>query len=329
MNCERPQLNAHEWVPLPINSIIVEPDRRLSEAHIARLQDSYARLGGQLLLQPVLVDARFRLIDGAHRLEAARRSGWSRIAALVFTGVEERSWPLIELEANRVRKTPTPLELEAVWRSHYEPEFRARARARRLSALRRKTSGLVLRNTENEEEGVQGALSAAKAAKQTTGLSIETLNKISAIRAMAEDRDIAADLRTSAVRSLQRLSRPGTSVDALYRSLVEGSRGPDPKNEEVARLERRLDRMLEESSLLAERLQGSLGTELGSAIRASPSAREQLRAVRVSLAQALAATVSIECRIESDRVAALRRLGTEVSRLLSKTSVDQLGIEKP
>lgn len=342
MNTTKGCSGSHRWASIPISSIRVCDDRPLLEGHVLRLQESYARLGGQLLLQPILLDGDLLLIDGAHRLEAARRSGWYRVAALIFEGATKSQWSLIEIEANRVRKQPTPLELESVWRSHYEPEFRARAKTRRLAALRKDMNaqpntaaimgmpGSVLGNTNNRARAEQ-PLSIAKAAKLTTGLSIDTLNKISEMRGVAESATDTMELRELAAEALRKVDRPGASVDAAHRQLMQAAartmqvakgisdgQGPLP--------EAKLDRVLEDSSLLAERLTGSLGEALETAARSNAAAREQLRGVRISLARSLATVVAIECRLENDPIAALRNIGSEVSRLLSHTSAQQLGI---
>ena len=331
-----------QWASVPISSIAVGAGRPLSEAHVLRLQESYERLGGQLLLQPILLSGDFSIIDGAHRLEAARRSGWYCIPALIFEQLAASRWPLIEIEANRVRKQPTPLELEAAWRVHYEPEFRAQAERRRLAALRAAggsranaaapmdSAGLVLGNTKNQTRGGV-PLSIAKAAKLTTGLSIETLNKISEVRSLAESATSSVELRALAASALHRLGRPGASVDASHRSLMQAVARTMPTpaggaDSQGALFEAKLDRVLEDSSLLAERLPGPLGEALEAAARSNGAAREQLRGVRVSLARSLATIVSIECRLENDPVRALRSIGSEVGRLLSNTSAQQLGI---
>ncbi len=295
------------------------------------------------MLQPILIDSEYRLIDGVHRLEAARRSGWARIPALICDGATETQWPLIELEANRVRRIPSPLELEAVWRAHYEPEFRAVALQKRRLHLRRGNSTPVLGNTENGASS--GSLSIASAAKQTTGLSIETLNKISEIRALAHDQQVEPEVRALARASVQKLARPRASVDGLYRSLARElemrqsrSSGAAEKSNEVIvseghrirreQCQRQLDRMLEDASLWSERLDGQLGGDLEKLLRSGETDREQLRATRIAFAKSLATLVSIECRLERNQAAALRRIGAEVSRLLSRTSVAQLGIDR-
>lgn len=341
------------WQAVEISRIVSPAQAKLSEAHIERLRASFARLGGQLLLQPILLNGDLVVIDGAHRLEAAKRSGWRYIGAQICEGVAPEQWPLLVLESNRVRKEPSPLELEAVWREHYEPELRAQAKARQLAALRRYAfvsassaaknesvdqmkvrssvttpqHATVLGNPKNEHMG-ERPLTIARAAKLATGLSIETLNKVSRVRALAEDASLPVEAREHARRALEKLAHPGARVDTIYRQLrqdIEVSCRPQREVPQLGeRAEQLLARNLEDVSLMAERLQGSLGVELGLAARNHESAREQLRAMRVALAHSLATVVAIECRLERAPVAALRRIGSEVSRVLSATSLQQL-----
>ena len=70
-----------------------------------------------------------------------------------------------------------------------------------------------------------------------------------------------------------------------------------------------LERVLAESSLLAERLEGGLSDQLRAAAeRGGVAEREMLRAARVSLAHCLAAVAAIECDLEPQPILALRRV---------------------
>ena len=87
-----------------------------------------------------------------------------------------------------------------------------------------------------------------------------------------------------------------------------------------------LERMLAETSLLAERLSGSLAEQIYDAACRSRANQEMLRATRVSLAHSLAAVVAFECNLDRAPVQALRRIGTEVSQLLSSISRSRLNL---
>ena len=388
------------WRPVEISEVLISDDARtLDASHVAELRRSFESLGGQLQLQPIIVDERMVLIDGRHRLEAAKRAGWSHIAALVVHGATPVMRPMLETESNRLRRPLSVLEVESVWRTHYEPDLRAAAKRRQLEGLRKrrsKTAGQTqrlgeslvigisnnqagcesesenegesetLRTREKQREGQEqrsaGGLSTpfgcetgrgesiSSAAKRITGYSLDTLNKVAQIRALAKADTAPAELREVAERGLRHLARPGASVEAAYRALREQSaagvgaqRGADPSanasahhgeapaakptaamNLGALRDQQALERTLAECSLLAERFEGRLTDQLRAAARQGNAEREMLRAIRVSLAYSLATVVALECDLELQPMLALRRVGAEVSQLLSKTSVQHI-----
>ena len=144
-----PQLTSglkSSWRLLAVNEVL-EPDgaSAVNADHMAELLRSFEMLGGQLQLQPIVVDEHLVLVDGRHRLEAAKRAGWSRIAALVICGATVEMRPLLAAEANRVRRTLNVLELESIWRAHYEPDLRAAAKERQLAGLRMRWRAVAAR----------------------------------------------------------------------------------------------------------------------------------------------------------------------------------------
>jgi ParB-like chromosome segregation protein Spo0J len=301
--------------------------RKVAPAHIARLQASFEQqLGGAVQLQPIVLDARLHLIDGAHRLEAARRAGWSEIDALIFDDLDQNQLSLLEVEANLVRKNLTPVELEAAWSEHYEPIFRSQASDRRRSTLRRGTVRADLDTARASQQ--TPALSLARAAKQTTGLSIDTRKKISTIRRLSAAPSEPPTVRQAAARAMQRLERPGASVSALYREVVsvrDQTETPQSSAEAARTAQQQvLEHTLHDATNLACRLEGELAEQLAMAARSGREHRELLRALRVSLARALAITVAIECGLEASPVHVMKDTSAEVARLLSRASLDQL-----
>lgn len=318
---------ASHWRVIRVGDVILGEGRVTEAAHVARIRQSYERLGGQLQLQPIVVDSEMGLIDGAHRLEAARQSEWSHIAALVCERGTPSQQLLIELEASRTRKALSPLELEQVWRVHYEPEFRARTHARRAAGLRRGAAAPVHANCNNGDPETR--VSIAKSAKQITGLSLRTLDKVAEVRELSSSAEVPDFVREAAALGLTMLARPGASVDPVHRELTHLRQGQQLASEDQllrvpTAAETSFERQLIECSMLAERLSGPLAAEFEALARLSEVNREQLRALRVALAHSLATVVSIECRLEAEPIAALRRIGAEVGRLLSQTSVSQL-----
>lgn len=345
-------VNRHEfrqrWRPLSVDEVIVRKrQRKLNSEHVRQLRESFDALGGQLQLQPIVVDSCMVLVDGAHRLQAAKEAGWTHISALVLDGVSDEDRRLLEVEANRVRLQLSPVELEEAWKNVYEPAFRARARRRQAEGG---TRGLLTRGvigaaahsssvTGSSSNWISttgtdpaGRVSLPRAAKEATGLSIETLNKITEIRALSESESVPEELREAARRGLEKLTRPGAPVDAVHRALLlrqERARRAALHPAELRRqeLERILDQAVRETTLLAERFAGSWGEELAAAARLGRGAAESLRAVRVALTRALASTVVRECQLDPIPVSRLSRVGGEVTRMLSEQSITGLELE--
>lgn len=92
---------------IPINKIRINEGRReLSTAGIDKLVESMAVVG---LLNPISVDESNTLIAGNHRLEAAKRLGWTEIECSVckLDGLQAE---LAEIDENFVRTPLTPME---------------------------------------------------------------------------------------------------------------------------------------------------------------------------------------------------------------------------
>ena len=92
---------------LNIQEIKINSGRReLSPAGIDKLVESMAVVG---LLNPISVDENNRLIAGNHRLEAAKRLGWTEIECSVrkLDGLQAE---LAEIDENFVRTPLTPME---------------------------------------------------------------------------------------------------------------------------------------------------------------------------------------------------------------------------
>lgn len=239
------------WRLLAVDEVVkTDGASAVNADHVSELLRSFEMLGGQLQLQPIIVDEHLVLVDGRHRLEAAKRAGWSRIAALVICGATIEMRPLLEAEANRVRRTLNVLELESIWRAHYEPGLRAAAKERQLAGLRMRNardaeSRRALRSAEcpvigisKNRKGEEGARIAAsdsstaegdatrhesisRAAKRITGYSLDTLNKVARIRTLATSESSSPELREAAKQGLRRLAAPGASVEMVYRALRE------------------------------------------------------------------------------------------------------------
>ena len=80
---------------IPINQILVDREHRIrtDSGDLTSLQNSIAKVG---LLNPVVVDEKFKLVAGWRRLSACRNLKWKEVEVRV---VELSRDPLLELEA--------------------------------------------------------------------------------------------------------------------------------------------------------------------------------------------------------------------------------------
>jgi len=86
---------------IPVAAVVVgDRLRDLDEAKVLELMQSYEQVG--CIINPISVDEDLTLIAGAHRLEAAKNLGWSKIEAKVFNQ-EDLQKELIEIDENLVR----------------------------------------------------------------------------------------------------------------------------------------------------------------------------------------------------------------------------------
>ena len=86
---------------IPIFQINVNAGRREADPEaVQKLADSISRVG---LLNPITVDQEYILIAGLHRLEAAKRLGWTEIKCTI-SNLEGLQAELAEIDENFVRK---------------------------------------------------------------------------------------------------------------------------------------------------------------------------------------------------------------------------------
>ncbi len=85
---------------IPVAAVVVgERMRDLDESKVLELMQSYEQVG---VINPISVDEDLVLIAGAHRLEAAKNLGWTKIEAKVFNQ-EDLQRELIEIDENLIR----------------------------------------------------------------------------------------------------------------------------------------------------------------------------------------------------------------------------------
>lgn len=337
---------ARSWRAVEITAIKIPPGmRRLNQEHVDALCASFQMVGGELLIQPIVLDESLTLIDGSHRLEAAKQLGWRFISAVVFERVTDHDRALVHAEANRVRKRLSVVELEWEWRTLYAPDLEFQAKQRQMAGLRKRFPHLakgvgspslpVIGNSNNRkntggQDNQHRAESLAKAAKRITGFSIDTLNKVATIRGIASSTTVPKDLQAAAQLGLRKIAASRASVDAVHRQLRHDmealSTRPVHANSNQARArhdESLLERLVVETSLLAERL-GTAFQAMSSAEPDNIVATQLLEGVRSSLSISLACVVAAESMRHSEPTKELRRIIGEAGHLCASIAHERV-----
>lgn len=306
--------------------IVGERYRKLNEQHVKDIMESFERMGGQLQIQPIVVDQDMMLVDGAHRLEAAKRSGWTHIRAMELQGVGDRDREILEIEANRVRLDFSPAELENAWTRYYEPVLKEKASEKKQQTQFAEDQNAVIRLSNNREAE---RISVRDAAKQITGKSLEVLNQVREIRETAEDESLPEALRSAAVKGLEKLSVPGASVAPVYNSLVsmkkkleQQQKSPEQLREE--HLFNRMNALVETTTGIAMRLSEDLMDDVAEAARRRSTDLDDLRASRNALVTALAKLMAVEAAVADHAGQMLYQLGSEVSQRISEIATEEL-----
>ncbi|GAA1622128.1 ParB/RepB/Spo0J family partition protein [Leucobacter chromiireducens] len=325
---------------LDVESIVVlQRQRAVADDHVRLLHASFEQTGKQIV--PIAVserpDGTFVLVDGAHRLEAAKRSGWDTIRVEIYTGLEADQEGILELVTNEARKNLSPAEIHAAWASfdlpYYELRTKERQAAGGLAAL--KTRGLVAKSPvtpAGSNWDSTPALSVTELAVEKTGHKPEWLAKVATIHDLSQSEKAPRVLREAAERAYEKLKDPKAKVEPVYRevqriheAVLDQKKDPDVLKLEGA--EKRLDEVVRDTTLFQQRLEGDIREVLHLAASKDPMNREMLRSARVALVHALTALVVVECEVDGARGEALKRVGGEVTTLLHAQAVRQLGLE--
>jgi ParB-like chromosome segregation protein Spo0J len=95
---------------VPVDQIVIEETRRvLNQDKVSHLAESIAEIGLRTPITVREVNGTPMLVTGQHRLEAAKKLGWSHIDAFIFQG-DETDARLWELAENLFRNDLTVLE---------------------------------------------------------------------------------------------------------------------------------------------------------------------------------------------------------------------------
>lgn len=326
---------------LDVDAIIVrERQREVADEHVELLRASIAETGKQIV--PIAVSERpngtLVLIDGAHRLEAAKRDGRTTIRAEVYTGLDEDHENVLEFVTNRARRELSPAEILAAWDTFELPLYELKAREKQAIAGREtleargqiESSPLIPAGNKREPAA---AVSVRAAAVEKTGHKPEWLDKVRTIRDLAASEVAPAPVREAAQRGFAKLQSSKAKVEPVYQQVqkiheVVLQEQEDPEERKRRAAEKRLDEVVRDTTLLQERLEGDLRDVLMFAARQGQMGRDMLRAARVALVHALTQIVVVECEVDGDPTVNLRSIGSEVTNLLSQQSMRALGLSK-
>jgi hypothetical protein len=219
-----------ELLVLHPNDIIVSDALRdVDEGAVKRIIESFHVNGGRMV-QPIVVDTNRVLVDGGHRLEAAKRESWQAVPVVVDHSVATQvDRELQGLIANNVRHAMNPLDAARVYKKAIEPLLKAnRTQARR--------DGYQLRNQEGPSaESAEGpspvsiGISIANDGRSrssvplVTGFSESKINEAFQLQEWAADESAAPELRKTAATAIEKVRKtPGAlhkiflKVDALH-----------------------------------------------------------------------------------------------------------------
>lgn len=325
---------------LDVDAIIVrERQREVSDDHVELLQASITQTGKQIV--PIAVSERpsgvLVLIDGAHRLEAAKRDGRLTIRAEVYSGLEEDHENVLEFVTNRARRDLSPAEILAAWETFELPLYELRAREKQAVAGREtlEARGQIDRSpliADSNKRGPVTAISIAQASVEKTGHDPRWFQKARIIRDLASNEEAPTSVRTAAQRGWKKLQSPTAKVEPVYKQVQKIHEAvlqeqEDPEERKLRAAEKRLDEIVRDTTLFQERMEGDILEVLQLAASHNPMNREMLRSASVALVHALTALVVVECEVDGARGEALKRVGSEVTTLLHAQAVRQLGLE--
>jgi len=226
---------------IQIDKIKVNPGRREAlPEHIEELAKSIAEVG---LLNPITVDREYTLIAGLHRLEAAKRLGWTEIECTV-SSLEGLQAELAEIDENFVRCELTAVEYGDLLlrrKEIYEtlhPETRKGQRNGKTSLKSENTSllrtksftqdtadklGIVKRTVERQIQAAKNLTPEARAILLHSDISKENLLKISRLKPKLQS-DAAKLFVSGRVKSM----------DDFLSEMAVGSDSPHPNKAPAA-----------------------------------------------------------------------------------------------
>lgn len=206
--------DGHIELDRTIDSIVIGRRHREDLGDLDDLVESISERG---LLQPITITPDGALVCGRRRLEAVKRLGWRTLKVWVRSGISDRlSQVLSEQDENTLRKPLTPVEQSRLFdelTALMKADSKQRQAASRFGATTGREDG------GGESTPPQGSgKTRANAARLITGTdSHQRLERINAIRMIAEDVDRAGRVRSLAQTELDRIDAGGAVAPAFHR----------------------------------------------------------------------------------------------------------------
>lgn len=232
----------------PDDIIVSDALRVVDEGAVKRIIESFHVNGGRMV-QPIVVDTNHVLVDGGHRLEAAKRESWQAVPVVVDHSVATQvDRELQGLIANNVRHAMNPLDAARVYKKAIEP-FLRRDRASAQKTHLQHQDPRPADSAERESDGLIGFPVAEDGTTRSsvplvTGFSESKINEAFQLQEWAADESAAPELRKTAASAIEKVRKtPGAlhkiflRVDALHHltSLPPEQRPKMPTAEERAK----------------------------------------------------------------------------------------------
>lgn len=192
---------------IPIYQINVNAGRREADPEaVQKLADSISKVG---LLNPITVDQEYTLIAGLHRLEAAKRLGWTEIECTV-KNLDGLLAELAEIDENLIRR-----------KLHYTDEGKQLTRRKEIYEVLHPETQQGRRNGQTSKNETVSFLEAKP-------FSVDTAEKIGTSRRAVEQKiQVAKNLTPKATKAVK-------EHDIGFKNALKLSRLPPEQQEDAA-----------------------------------------------------------------------------------------------
>lgn len=192
---------------IPIYQININAGRREADPEaVQKLADSISKVG---LLNPITVDQEYTLIAGLHRLEAAKRLGWTEIECTV-KNLDGLLAELAEIDENLIRR-----------KLHYTDEGKQLTRRKEIYEVLHPETQQGRRNGQTSKNETVSFLEAKP-------FSVDTAEKIGTSRRAVEQKiQVAKNLTPKATKAVK-------EYDIGFKNALKLSRLPPEQQEDAA-----------------------------------------------------------------------------------------------